>query len=258
MDIIYLLMGDDMEEKYLLKDINYRIYGEGKDAILLHGWGQNIYSMLPIAHILKGYRCLIVDLPGFGDSAIPEYLLTIKDYVSLINKLCISLNFKPKLVIGHSFGGKIAYAYALRYKVEHLVLAAPSIKKPHRTFGQRLRICLYKLIKKINKSSKNRFQRLLNKLGSKDYQNAHGMMRRIMVNSVNTYFDDTFETYKGKVLLVYGKNDKITPLKEGKKINSRLINSKLKIIKNGDHFAYLEKRYTFIRYIEEFLGSDNK
>lgn len=251
-------MGDDMEEKYLVKDINYRIYGEGKDAILLHGWGQNIYSMLPIAHILKGYRCLIVDLPGFGDSAIPEYLLTIKDYVSLINKLCISLNFKPKLVIGHSFGGKIAYAYALRYKVEHLVLAAPSIKKPHKTFGQRLRICLYKLIKKINKSSKNRFQSLLNKFGSKDYQNAHGVMRRIMVNSVNTYYDETFSSYSGNVLLVYGSNDKITPLKEGKKIKDKLINGKLKIINKGDHFAYLDKRYTFIRFIEEFIGSENK
>ena len=66
-----------MEEKYSLKDINYRIYGEGEDALLIHGWGQSTYQMLPIAHILKGYRCLVIDLPGFGESLTPKNVLTI-------------------------------------------------------------------------------------------------------------------------------------------------------------------------------------
>lgn len=97
----------------------------------------------------------------------------------------------------------------------------------------------------------------MNKLGSKDYQNSHGVMRRIMVSSVNTYYDDSFATYQGRVLLVYGSNDKITPLSEGKKIKSKLNNASLKIINKGDHFAYLEKRYTFVRYIQEFIGSED-
>lgn len=246
-----------MEEKYSLNNINYRIYGEGKDALLLHGWGQSTYQMLPIAHILMGYRCLVVDLPGFGESCIPENVLTVRDYAILIHRLCQKLKFNPLLVIGHSFGGKVAYAYASYHRVKHLVLAAPSIIKPNKTIGQYLRIYLYKFLKNINNKSHNKFQKLMNKLGSKDYQNAHGIMRRIMVSSVNTYYDDTFQDYYGKVLLVYGTNDKITPLKEGKKIKSKLNNVSLKVINKGDHFAYLEKRYTFVRYIEEFIGSED-
>ena len=120
---IFIKGVDLMEEKYSLNKLNYRIYGEGKDALLLHGWWQGTYQMLPIAHILQGYRCLVVDLPGFGESCVPENVLTIKDYALIINRLCQKLKFKPSLVIGHSFGGKVAYAYALSHKVEHLVLA---------------------------------------------------------------------------------------------------------------------------------------
>ncbi len=246
-----------MKEKYLIKDINYRIYGEGKDAVLLHGWGQSIYSMLPIAHLLKGYRCLVIDLPGFGDSAIPSTLLTIKDYAHLVHRLCLSLNINPELIIGHSFGGKVAYSYATFHPVKYLVLTGPSIKKPYKSLWKKSKICVYKLLKKFNKSPRKRFQKILNKLGSKDYQNSHGIMRRIMVSAVNTYFDDTFESYYGKVLLVYGSNDKVTPLKEGKKIKEKMNDATLKVINKGDHFAYLEKRYTFIRLIEEFVGSES-
>lgn len=243
-----------MEEKYSLKDINYRIYGEGEDALLIHGWGQSTYQMLPIAHILKGYRCLVIDLPGFGESLTPKNVLTIKDYAHVIHKLCVKLKFKPSLVIGHSFGGKIAYAYAQNHRVDNLVLAAPSLIKPTKTLLQKSKIILYKLLKKINKCTNNKLQKYMNKLGSKDFQNSHGIMRRIMVCAVNSYYDDSLVDYQGKVLLVYGNNDKITPLKEGKKICNKIPNATLKIIKNGDHFAYLEKRYTFIRYIEEFIG----
>ena len=209
-------MGDYMNEKYALKDINYRIYGEGKDALLIHGWGQSTYQMLPIAHILNGYRCLVVDLPGFGESLIPSSVLTVNDYAHLIHKLCLKLKFKPSLVIGHSFGGKVAFAYALKHNVEHLVLASPSLIKPRKTFIQKSKIITYKLLKRLNKHTNNKLTKLMNKLGSKDFQNSHGMMRRIMVCSVNSYFDQELLEYEGKVLLVYGNNDKTTPLKEGK------------------------------------------
>ena len=35
-------------------DINYICEGEGKDLIVLHGWGCNIDTVMPIVNILKG------------------------------------------------------------------------------------------------------------------------------------------------------------------------------------------------------------
>ena len=52
--------------------IRYIQYGEGTDIVLLHGWGQNIEMMKPLADALPGYRYTILDFPGFGESEEPK------------------------------------------------------------------------------------------------------------------------------------------------------------------------------------------
>ena len=34
-------------------NLNYIVEGEGKDVLVLHGWGANINTVLPIVNILK-------------------------------------------------------------------------------------------------------------------------------------------------------------------------------------------------------------
>ena len=61
-------------------DINYVQLGndKGKDIVLLHGWGQNIEMMMPIANGLTDkYHITIIDLPGFGKSSEPENSLSL-------------------------------------------------------------------------------------------------------------------------------------------------------------------------------------
>ena len=54
-------------------DVNYIQYGEGKDILLLHGWGQNIEMMKPIGDALSDrFRITILDFPGFGDTTEPK------------------------------------------------------------------------------------------------------------------------------------------------------------------------------------------
>ena len=57
--------------------INYKDYGnkEGKAIVYLHGWGQNIEMMEPIANpFAESHHLIIVDLPGFGKSEEPNIL----------------------------------------------------------------------------------------------------------------------------------------------------------------------------------------
>ena len=64
-------------------NINYSNYENNSDIslVFLHGWGQNIEMMLPIAKpFLKKYNVLIIDLPGFGLSDEPVETWT--DYFS--------------------------------------------------------------------------------------------------------------------------------------------------------------------------------
>jgi len=57
---------------------------------------------------------------------------------------------------------------------------------------------------------------------------------------------------KSPTLIVWGENDKITPLDEGKLIARTIPGAKIEIIKNTGHFPFLEKPEEFIRLIREF------
>ena len=61
-------------------NINYIQYGSGKDIVLLHGWGQNIAMMQPLAKEFPNHRITIIDFPGFGQSDDLKVAWSIEDY----------------------------------------------------------------------------------------------------------------------------------------------------------------------------------
>lgn len=69
-------------------DINYIQYGNGKDVVLLHGWGQNIEMMKPIGdRICNNHRVTIIDFPGFGESMEPTEPWDISKYSLMLEEL---------------------------------------------------------------------------------------------------------------------------------------------------------------------------
>src|SRR5574344_1877509 len=156
--------------------INYVDLGNKNDEpiVLLHGWGQNIEMMMPIAnYFIKINRIIVVDLPGFGNSTEPTRDYYLIDYVNILNKLFEELNINNPILIGHSFGGKISILYASKYKVKKLVLLASPFKQEIKE--NTLKVKILKSLKKVP---------LLNKLegfakkhiGSTDYKNASDIM----------------------------------------------------------------------------------
>ena len=63
----------------------------------------------------------ILDYPGFGNSTFNK-TLDIFDYTEIIKEFIIKLHLDNTILIGHSFGGRIAINYASLYKVDKLVL----------------------------------------------------------------------------------------------------------------------------------------
>ena len=118
--------------KINIKDlnINYIQYGEGKDIILLHGWGQNIEMMKPLGdYFCDRFRITILDLPGFGESDEPKNTWTIDDYELMLEDFIKELKIKKPIVIGHSFGGRLSIRYSARNPIEKLVLfGSPCIR----------------------------------------------------------------------------------------------------------------------------------
>ena len=119
-----------MEVKIKDLTIHYTQYGKGKDILLLHGWGQNIEMMKPLGDAFSDeYRITILDLPGFGKSEEPKETWTIKKYNEMLEEFIKETNVKQPIVMGHSFGGRLAIRYSAEHPIEKLVLfGSPCIR----------------------------------------------------------------------------------------------------------------------------------
>ena len=95
----------------------------------------------------------------------------------------------------------------------------------------------------------------LKSFGSDDYKALPPCMKKTFVNVVNQDLKNYFNKINGKVILFWGKDDKITPIYMAKKMNKLIKNSQL-FIENGGHFCYLENSFLFNNKVLEFFKGD--
>ena len=232
-------------------NINYIQYGSGSDVVLLHGWGQNIAMMKPIGDRLqKNHRITILDFPGFGESEEPKTALTVYDYCEILEELLKKLKVKKPVIMGHSFGGRIAIIYASRNEVEKVVLfGSPCIKKEVKTS---LKLRMLKSLKKIPGINKlEGFAK--NHMGSRDYKNASEIMKKILVNVVNEDLSECAKKINVPTLLIWGDRDTEAPVEDAKELEKIIPDVGLIVLPNSTHYAYLENLPQVINILNNFL-----
>src|SRR4030081_939260 len=99
--------------------LHYLTAGQGPAVILLHGYTQTSRMWKPVIPLLaKKFTVIAPDLPGIGDSAIPENGLDMKTSAIRIHALARSLGVEKARVVGHDIGLMVAYAYAAQFPAE--------------------------------------------------------------------------------------------------------------------------------------------
>lgn len=239
--------------KYKGININYKDSGnkELSSIVYLHGWGQNIEMMEPIAKPFKNkHRIIIIDLPGFGSSDEPDEVWSLEDYADMVHELLKSLGIKKTSMIGHSFGGKIAIVYASKYDVERLILLASPfkvrIKKPT------LKVKILKTAKKIPGLS-GLAEAMKKRMGSVDYKSATPKMRDILVKHVNTDLTDIASKIKCPTFIIWGDKDTEVPVSDAYELESIIKDSGLTVYEGCTHYAYLERLSQTNAIIESFI-----
>jgi pimeloyl-ACP methyl ester carboxylesterase len=85
--------------------------------------------------LARNYHALAFDLPGHGLSKMPRHSTgTIQEQAVILHQALTALGVKDPILVGHSWGGAIALAYALLYPhdISALVLLAPAAYSDHR------------------------------------------------------------------------------------------------------------------------------
>ena len=161
------------------------INSEEPKICFLHGWGG---SSSDFSLITNNFESIAIDLPGFGKSKEPESSMNPKEYAEYI------INLIPdtvEVLVGHSFGGKVAVHMSFMKNYKNLVLiGSPLIRKtPEVT---------------LNLISDKRLEKYKNKYGSEDYKNAEGIMRDSLVKTVNEDLSELLPKIDINVKLIWG------------------------------------------------------
>lgn len=244
-------------------NINYETVGEGKDVLLLHGWGSSLSAFKGVTELLKGkYKVTALDLPGFGKSEMQKRPWSVGDYCDFIMEFIDRAGLKDPILLGHSYGGRIILKLCgeKRLSPEKIVLLAGAGIKSKKPFKVRAKQGFFKTVKSLGKcilwedAGEVFTEYFRRKLGSADYNSAPEVLRKSLVMAVNEDLTPVLSNITAKTLLIYGEKDTATPIREAKIIEQGVSGkSKLCIIKDAGHWAMVEQPAQVLGYIAEFL-----
>lgn len=214
--------------------------------VALHGWGENREFWDAFAGSFQKGEVIVFDLPGFGSEPLADPYWGIPEYGEWVRTKIEDLRESDIVLLGHSFGGRIASYVASQNPdwLAGLVLyGAPSLRRP--TLSIRLQIAAAKTLKKLGFRGKGRNP----ELREADQKG----MGKIFRKSVS--FDQTalLPKIKSPTLIVWGERDTTVPLRIGREMNRLIPGSKLVMINGAGHNAHLENPTLFYGTIKNFI-----
>ena len=233
-------------------NINYLDYGNknGKAIVLLHGWGQNIEMMNMLGKPFeKDFRIIVIDFPGFGNSDEPKEVMGVGEYTSVVEKMLIKLNIDSPILIGHSFGGRVAVKFASRNKTDRVILLSPALRgHDKKSLNSKFLKFLKKvpILKELEDWAKNH-------IGSRDYKAASPMMKKVLVKVVTEDLSQDAKKIKAPVILIYGDNDAEVPQEDTLLYEKLIPDCGLILYEGCTHYAYLERINQTINIINNFI-----
>ena len=265
-------------------EVAYVDEGKGEQTLLfIHGLG----SYLPawkknIEGLKEKYRCIAIDLPGYGKSSKGEYSGSMRFYSEIVAELIDKLKLGSVTLVGHSMGGQISIITALAFpdKVDKLVLIAPAgfetfTKGQKQWFREVMTANLVKLttVEQIKSNLASNFYRMpkdarfmitdrIDMRGAEDFE----AYCYIIPQCVQGMVDDPVYEFLPKItqptLIIFGENDNLIPnryLNPGKtgtiarKGAERIPNATLHLLPETGHFVQFEKAAEVNGLMAEFL-----
>jgi pimeloyl-ACP methyl ester carboxylesterase len=167
--------------------------------------------------LLRDVDAVALDLPGFGAAAPPPEAWSTEEYAAHVGPVLAEM--APRVVVlGHSFGGRVAVHLGAAHpqQVAGLVLTGvPALAHPGNHRSRRkppLGLRVAKSLHRAGVIGEERVEELRHKHGSADYRRARGVMRDVLVKSVNESYDGPMAAYPGPIELVWGGDDDQAPV----------------------------------------------
>lgn len=232
-----------------------------KTLLILHGWGSCAKKWEKVKQGLEGreLKVLVPDLPGFGEAPPPFRPWSVNDYVEWVREHCEEQKISQFFLLGHSFGGRIAIKFAIKYpqKLRGLILCASPIRKNN--------LAKSYLIFRAVKFAKNfsfipgyqLFRKIFYKyiLRKTDYLEAKGVMKETFKKVINEDLTSFLSEIRAKTLILWGKKDRIVSVKIASEIKEKVLNSKLIIMPEVGHSPHMKVPEKLSEILIDFISA---
>src|SRR5688572_16604065 len=242
--------------------IHYYAGGEGKPLVLVHGLGGRALSWRPVMTGMAGkYRVIVPDLLGFGESDKPQDAdYSIARQTELLKQFMDSQQLQKADVAGWSMGGWISLNFASKWpeRVERLMLLDSAGVRFEPDFDPGIlhpdnREQVLAMLRILPAPIPPRFiQRDL----FRHMQERHWVVER-SVNSMLTghdAMDGKLATVTMPVLLLWGKNDGLTPLVVARRMLHEMPQARLITFDGCGHLAPVECPDEVVPALQKFLS----
>lgn len=218
---------------------------------MLHGYGSKKESFYYQIKFLSDYfKVTAPDFPGFGASSPIELPWSVGDYADWLADFISASKLSHPHILAHSFGARVTFKLlSTRPELADklIITGGAGMVKP-RSKQYIKRVKAYRRVKKLfPKLAERRF-------GSEEYRKLSPVMRESYKKIVNEDLQTAAANIKNNTLLIYGKDDTVTPPDEEGKTFNRLICGSQFIEIAGGHFCFSENPDEFNRQILTFLS----
>jgi pimeloyl-ACP methyl ester carboxylesterase len=259
------------EKKIVIKglEVNYKMVGKGLPFLILHGWRSSSDSWIFVQNQIseQGFQVIVPDFPGFGKSPAPKEPWNVDSYVNWLNNFIIEINksgsnlTEPFFLLGHSFGGRIAIKFAVKYpeRIQSLILCSSAGIKPKAGFQQEIfyylaRMGNYLFSQKPLRKFKNRARNIFYKaIRRKDYLKANGVMKETIKNILGEDLLGYLPRIRNKTLILWGKLDRMVPVEYAYIMKEKIPNSQLIILPKVGHSPQLDVPEKLSQILTKFL-----
>jgi len=215
-----------------------------------------------------GFRAVVLDLPGHGQSELPPEPWHVSDYLACVLDFMDKTGLERTDVVAHSFGGRITVKLAATHpsRAGRLLLTAAAGVPPRQSLRTRLRKRAGATAGRLQRFARTRLpasepliravnSRLLPRLASRDYLNA-GPLRETLINIVSEDLTEYLPHIQSPALLVWGDRDQDTPLESGRTMARLIPNGELMVMEGAGHFPFLDQMNKFHLLAHRFLRGE--
>lgn len=249
----------------------YETFGDtGSPVLILHGWGKDVASMLPvISRLKKFHRVTAVDFPAHGGTGMPTGDFSVKDFADWTEAFMQAVNLTGCHVVAHSFGGRVAVwlaAYRPQLFRDIVLTGSAGLLRP-KTWKDRLRTLRYRAGRGalsmlahapfIRDRARQWLAAYRDRHNSADFKALKPGLQGTFIKVIGQDLTDEIKKIGVKTLLLWGENDTETPMWAARRFRALIRDSRLSVLPGG-HLALLEYPDAFCDYVLDFFEENDR